>query len=433
MHCLETRHNPRIADLMEAVIAISRAERPEEVNVHLAYRFQRLFKYEAFLSLSRRSLPTGEYKITRRLDAQGLGDPDLFRADNPWRDWAKLPTHVGGFLGEVTAGRDPAVMHDLLLADDPVLGDEYRDMGSCMVVPLFDGGEPLNWAVFFRRDPHGFSIDDLEQSILTGNMVGKVTRNLVMAAEVRELNAKLKADLEEVAKLQLALLPEKLPRIPTLELGSSYLTADEAGGDYYDFFELDGGRWGLIVADVSGHGVAAGTVMALTHASLSAADQAVLAQPDLALTHLNRSLMHKQLGGHFVTAFYGVYDPADGLLRFTSAGHPPPRRKLPSGTVEPLNSRHTFPLGIEESLPVRVAETRLLPTETLVLYTDGIVEAFNPQHDMFSVARLDQAISGCSGMPDCVIDSVHQALYQHTGEMTRADDQTIVALRREEG
>jgi sigma-B regulation protein RsbU (phosphoserine phosphatase) len=417
---------------MDAVVAISKTERPEDVNRHLAERFQRLFMYDAFLSLSCRGLAPGQYKITRKLGPENMNDPEAARRANPWRDWDKLPTHTGGFLGEVIATGYPEVIHNLSLTGDPVLGDEYRDMGSCMVVPLFDEGEALNWAVFFRRGPQALTVNDLEQSILTGNLVGKATRNLVMSEEVRKLNAKLKADLEEVAKLQLALLPERLPQIPTLDLGSSYLTADEAGGDYYDFFRLEGGKWGVIVADVSGHGVGAGTIMAMTHASLYATDRSLLLEPNLALEHLNANLVHKQLEGQFVTAFYGVYDPATSTFRYSSAGHPAPRRKLPGGNVEPLNATHTFPLGIDDDFHVGVGETQVQPGETLVLYTDGIVEAFNVRRDMFSVERLDAAITDCSGMPDCVIDSVHQALFRHTGSMTRDDDQTIVALRRVE-
>jgi len=82
-----------------------------------------------------------------------------------------------------------------------------------------------------------------------------------------------------------------------------------------------------------------------------------------------------------------------------------------------------------EPLGATSASIRLEPGDTVVMYTDGITEAFNPSREMFGVAGLDASLEGCSGAPDCVVDSVHGALYEHTNSRTRDDDQTIVALR----
>jgi len=421
--------NPRIAATLNAVLAISKSGTAKDVNRHISKSFRLLFQYEGFISLSRRDLPPGCYKITRCI----LNEEDELQAESadPWRDWQDLPTYCGGFLGEVTSGEYPEIIHSLYLKDDPVLKDDLSKMGSCMAIPLFDNGKPLNWGLFFRRDPRGFDVSDLERQILTANLIGGTTRNLVMAEQVRTLNQKLRHQLESVARIQTSLLPDHLPEIPRLTLGSSYLTADDAGGDYYDFFSLPDERWGILVADVSGHGVVAGTIMAMMSAAMRTSDPDILQDPAATFRYLNRHLVARRFEGQFITAFYAVFDPADCSLMFASAGHPSPRRRLPEGRVEELEVEHSIPLGILKSIDVHSATSIIKPEETIVIYTDGIVEAFDDNHEMFSVSRLDKAVRDCSGKPECVIDSVHNALFKHTGKMTRADDQTIVVLHRD--
>jgi sigma-B regulation protein RsbU (phosphoserine phosphatase) len=422
-------NNNRIALAIDTVRAISRTRTPQDVNHHISDRFRRLANYDGFITLSCRNLPSGAYKITRfTIDPQA--DAQRIEASNPWRDWDKLPMYRGGFLGDLIATGYPEVIHRLDIIEDPVLGGQLREFGSCLAVPLYDEGEPLNWAIFLRRDPEGMSIEMLEQSIMTSNLVGRATRNLVMAEEVRRLNEQLQMQLQRVAEIQQSLLPERLPKIKGAKVAASYLTADDAGGDYYDFLPLPNDRWGVSIADVSGHGVGAGTIMAMMHTLLHAAAPDLLAEPDALLGYLNNQLAAKRLEGQFVTAFYGVYDPATGDLRYARAGHPPPRRKLVDGGVVALNGDGTAPLGIVPDLAAPVSETHLDPGETLVLYTDGIIEAFNRQNVMFGLEGLDGAISSCSGAPQCLIDSAHEALHKHTGTMTRDDDQTIVAMQR---
>ena len=118
-------------------------------------------------------------------------------------------------------------------------------------------------------------------------------------------------ELKVVADIQRSLLPQVLPKIPTLELAAYYRTSRWAGGDYYDFFPLPDGRWGILIADVSGHGTPAAVMMAITH-SLAHSLPGPADPPAAMLGHVNRQLSNRYTTSNevFVTAFYGVYDPA---------------------------------------------------------------------------------------------------------------------------
>jgi sigma-B regulation protein RsbU (phosphoserine phosphatase) len=384
---------------------------------------------DLYVSLSVRGLEPGEYKITRVVEPARLIADDAPAVSNPWRDWDLLPVHRGGLLGSLIQTPVPKAVLGLDVRDDPALGDRLAGMGSCSAMPLFDRGEALNWAFFFRRDPRGFRPEELVDNIVTGNLVGAATRALVAMNRADALTARLRSQLDEVARVQQALLPRRIPDIPGLRIATSFLTSDQAGGDYYDFFRLPDGRWGILIADVSGHGAAAATVMAMLRAVLHAYERRDTS-PHAVLDYANEQLLRASLEGSFVTAFYAVYDPAAASLTYSRCGHTPPRLKSgATGEVRAIEDAAALPLGIFEDLRPACASIVLAPHDTIVLYTDGITEAFNAQREMFGTARLDEALTACSGDPECTVDSLHGALYRHTGSRTRADDQTIVALR----
>jgi sigma-B regulation protein RsbU (phosphoserine phosphatase) len=301
-------------------------------------------------------------------------------------------------------------------------------MRAVLATPIFDRGRPLNWAFQFVRDAAAFNEDALELFVMVANLSGTATRNLVAVREAEQATSRLRGQFEEVARVQQSLLPRTLPDIPGLSLATSYLTSDQAGGDYYDFFPFEDGRWGILIADVAGHGAAAATVMAMLHAILHAYQGSGM-HPHLVLEHANSRLVAAGLEGAFTTAFLAIYDPATGEFQFSRAGHNPPRWKRgASGEVLSIEEAGSLPLGVFEPLGATSASIKLEPGDTIVLYTDGITESFNAKREMFGVSGLDAALEGCSGQPACVVDSVHAALYDHTHSRTRDDDQTIVAL-----
>jgi len=412
--------------LTELLREVSRATRPHDVPAAFGRHFWKVRPYDYLLSVSVRGLAKGEYKITRRIVPASKQPPG---APDPWRDWETIPSHTGGFVGRVLGRPEPQLFQHLDLRGDEVLGDELGEMGSCIASPVFDHGEPLNWTFTFRRDPEGFTKAGLAEHVLITNMVGATTRTLLHASRVDELNAALTRQLEEVARVQQSLLPRRVPSVPGLLIATSYLTSDESGGDYYDFFRLADGRLGVLIADVAGHGAAAATVMAMLHAILHGYEGPDFS-PVAVMRYANRRLHAASLEGSFVTAFFATVDPATGEVRFSRAGHNPPRHKHgPNGHVTPLDGGGGLPLGLAPDFDGQEDSVRMEREDTLILYTDGITEAFGPNREMFGVERLDAALERCSGHPECVVESVHTALYEHTRARTRDDDQTLVALR----
>lgn len=436
---IDLLNDDRIKLVMEMITLMSKASRPTDVFEIFGPRTWRLRPIDYFASISVRNLPEGQYKITRRLDIDRLraGDISDTKEQNPWANWGQISAHTGGIIGRLIADGHPKLVTDLDVPDDPALGTAIREMRSAIAYPILEGGLPLNWSVQFRRDPEGFSAREFEDMLLQGNMVGAVTRSLVAINEAKEANRRLTQQFEEVARVQQSLLPARTPDIPGLKITTSYLTSEQAGGDYYDFIRLERGpheppgpdRWGILCADVSGHGAAAATVMAMLHGILHCYPGPDIS-PDAIIKYANTKLMAARLEGSFVTAFFGVFDPVDATLRFCNAGHPPPRlRKGKTGQVLSLEGGQGLPVGILDEYESGWSHTTLEPGDTVVMYTDGITEAFNDQRQMFGTDRFDAALSHCTGEPDCVIDSIHTALYEHTHARTRADDQTLVAIR----
>lgn len=420
----------RVLLLTDLVRRISGMNDPAQVQREFTKTMAEFSPWQGYVSLSRRGLKPGEYKITGSM----LSEEDFRRGRrNPWKHWDELPTHSGGWLGDLIARDVPRLENNLHLEADPVFGDRLAPYRSAMVIPLFDDGEALNWSVGLHREPDAFSPELVEEFILRGNLIGRVTRNLVIQKELDDLNAQFSEQLQEIAAIQRSLLPEVTPKISGLEIATSYLTSKHAGGDYFDFFEMDDHEFGVIIADVAGHGAGAATVVAIVQALLHSA-YAGDHDPAATLERVSRELVRKKIENNFVTAFFGVFDAERREFEYSNAGHNRPLVRRKDGTVEEVLGAASIPLGITTDIGYETDRLRLNSGDTLVLYTDGIVEAFGPrdahgEREMFGKQRLIQTLRDCTGEPDCVIGSIHQRLFEHTGERTRDDDQTVVVIR----
>ncbi|MFI4883438.1 MAG: PP2C family protein-serine/threonine phosphatase, partial [Phycisphaerales bacterium JB064] len=310
----------RLALVRELLEGVSRAREPGEIQ--LAFRrMWRLYPVDLYVSASVRGMAKGQYKITRVIDTQEVArseddGAEVYARFDPWKNWNALPVNTGGIIGELIESGEPQVLRLHGLRDDPVLGDSAADMKAVLATPIFDRGRPLNWAFQFVRDADAFGDEALELFVMVANLSGTATRNLVAVREAEQATRRLTAQFEEVARVQQSLLPRTLPDIPGLSVATSYLTSDQAGGDYYDFFPFEDGRWGILIADVAGHGAAAATVMAMLHAILHAYEGSGI-HPHLVLEHANSRLVAAGLEGAFTTAFLAVYDPATGEFQFS--------------------------------------------------------------------------------------------------------------------
>lgn len=436
---LDSARHQALSTLNRTLREASAVEDPAQLLAQFAAWFQRNRPADKFIAVSRRNLPPGQYKITRSRMNYNRPDGQRSVGDmNPWRDWDDLQTYVGGFIGEVLAADGPQILHNIDLSADPVLGHALGDMHSCCAFPNYDGGQSLNWGIFFKAEPDFYSLDYLAEAMMDGNLLGMATRNLINKKRVSDLNDRLTTRLREIADIQRSLLPRTLPDIPGLTIRASYETSEEAGGDYYDFFQLPAGHWGILIADVAGHGPGAATVMAMLRAILHCydhCDEHGVTLPARVLQFANDKLLSANLAGSFATAFFGVYDPRSAVLRYARAGHNPPRLRRASGQVLALDEAHALPLGVADQLNATEARVHIEPGDLLLLYTDGITEAFAPApvrhaREMFGTHRLDAALNASAGAPDKAIDLIRRRLFEFTGRRDIDDDQTILAIMR---
>jgi sigma-B regulation protein RsbU (phosphoserine phosphatase) len=218
-----------------------------------------------------------------------------------------------------------------------------------------------------------------------------------------------------------------------MELAVHYRTAHRAGGDYYDFFPLPGGKFGVLIADVSGHGTQAAVLLAITH-SLAHAYPEPPTGPGKLLAHLNAHLSRRytRSTGSFVTAFYAVFDPAENTFTYATAGHLPPRMCLAGEpTWKAVPSPNRLPLGVnprDAAYPEQVV--RFAPGDRVALYTDGILDAVDPANEPFGYDRLDAALSWAPQEADAVVREVIACLDRFAAGAPLADDRTLLVVRR---
>jgi sigma-B regulation protein RsbU (phosphoserine phosphatase) len=222
-----------------------------------------------------------------------------------------------------------------------------------------------------------------------------------------------------------------LPTIPTLDLATHYQSSQRAGGDYYDFFPLPTGKWGIFIADVSGHGIPAAVLMAVTHC-IAHTHPGPPQPPGKVLDYLNHHLASKYThqNENFITAFYGVYDPADRTLTYACAGHNPPRlKRCQDGTLLALDRAGGYPLGITSEGAYDECVQQLQPGDQIIFYTDGITEASNPEGKLFGTDRLDQVLENCSLQASALLDSVLRSVEEFANGHQADDDRTLIVAR----
>ena len=241
---------------------------------------------------------------------------------------------------------------------------------------------------------------------------------------------KMQQSLEIARHIQLSLLPDEAPNVEGFDIAGWTHPCDQTGGDYYDFIPLPEGRVGVVIGDVSSHGIGPALLMTASRATLRAL---VTTTDDLAemLCRVNDRLADDMEEGRFITLFYSMLDPSDRVLRYTSAGHEPGLvYRAATGEFDELLSTG-FPLGIipESEFPEGPTIT-LQSGDVLVLTTDGIIEATNEAGEEFGRDRLRQVIRKHSERSsNDLIEAIHRAASEFCGQAEQRDDLTLVAVR----
>ena len=257
------------------------------------------------------------------------------------------------------------------------------------------------------------------------NSVGSFVEDLVQEMRQRE---HIERELQVARTIQQASLPREVPQLEGWRITPIYQPAREVGGDFYDFLELDDGRLGLVVGDATGHGVPAALVMASARSMLRAVAQ-VSNSPGDALRRVNDPLATEIPPNMFVTCFYCILDPKSGRLSYANAGHDLPY-VWHGGASEELMARG-MPLGLMPGMHYEQKEIVLQKGESALLYTDGLVEAHNPQREMFGFPRLQTLVSEHAEEERSLEATLLEELYSFVGEgWEQEDDITLLTLRR---
>ena len=326
-----------------------------------------------------------------------------------------------------------AVDIDALELDSPALR-ELKAAGVKLAVPLVSQGELIGVLNLGPRlSEQDYSSDDRR---LLDKLADQAAPALRVAQLVREQKAeaatrqRFEQELEVARLIQQNFLPRELPDLPGWQIAAYYRPAREVGGDFYDVIPLPDGRVGFVVGDVTDKGVPAALVMSATRSVLRASAQRLI-EPGVVLERVNEHLCPDMPEKMFVTCLYGVLDPGTGHLRFANAGHDLPYVKTADGVIE-LRARG-MPLGLMPGMDYEEKEATLEPGDSVLLHSDGVVEAHDPERDMFGFPRLKETMAHVAGGQE-LIDRVLGDLEAFTGpDAEQEDDITMVTLQRSGG
>jgi serine phosphatase RsbU (regulator of sigma subunit) len=310
-----------------------------------------------------------------------------------------------------------------------------RDAGAEWLVPLVCRNELVGWLGLGERlSGQAYSLDDraLLHDLATqaGPSIRVAQLVLERQEEARE-SARLAYELHFARLIQQTLLPKDMPELPGWQIAVHWQPARAVGGDFYDVLPLPDGRVALVIADVVDKGIPAALVMATTRSILRGTAKSLLS-PSEALEQANEILHPELPQSMFVTCLYALLDPATGRLQYANAGHNWPYRRH-NGKVGELQAKGMV-LGAMPGTSYEDCETTVAAGETILLYSDGLVEAHNPEGEMFGSERLQASMleQEKSGTP--LIEYLLGELADFTGSgWEQEDDITLLAVHRQSG
>jgi serine phosphatase RsbU (regulator of sigma subunit) len=349
--------------------------------------------------------------------------------------------HLIGQWG-VASGKDEWAYPEMLLGADRLEARAFRygqvmrgpEIGGKVMraIPLVIPGRPTVGVVTLweQRSSHRF-IEQRERDL---NLLGFLRQ----AARAMSSVALRRQELMLAGRLQASLLPESPPHLDGWQLAATWRPARETAGDFYDFIELPNGLLGLLVADVADKGMGAALYMALSRTLIRAFAGETPDRPDLVLQAVNQRMLADADTGHFVTVFYGVLDPKNGILSYSNAGHNPPF--LLNLAYSTRSRRAAHPQGLSKTGPVlgvigdadwRMEEIQFSPGDLLLIYTDGVLDALNRNRQSFGEGRMLDAVRqladpSAQDVQDALVSSVRA----FTGDEPQFDDITIMVVLR---
>ena len=335
-----------------------------------------------------------------------------------------------GIAGTVAQEGTPLLLEDayshpkFFRGNDEATGYRTRSM---ITVPLKVGNRVTGVAqVINRLDGKPFDQDDLELFLSLSSMAAIALENAKMHQSLME-KQRLVKDMEFARTVQESFLPQAAPDVQSYRFSAHYTPALEVGGDFYDFIHLDKKRTGIVIGDVSGKGVPAALYMAKL-----GSDMRTLAfterSPADALMKLNDLLAERSRRGMFATLLYLELDATTGKMVLCNAGHLPPVIKKVDGTLVKLAAAGGAPLGMMAGMRYGQETAALERGDTVVLYTDGIVEAMNAKEELYGYERFEALLKKAAAHPGALKDAIIGDVNRFTGLSPQHDDMTLVCF-----
>jgi serine phosphatase RsbU (regulator of sigma subunit)/anti-sigma regulatory factor (Ser/Thr protein kinase) len=356
---------------------------------------------------------------------------------------AAAPTEIRASIAVDIAESDPLLAYlqtapgpvelARLELDSPAVRD-LRAAGVALVVPLVSQGELIGTLNLGPRlSEQDYSTDDrrllttLAAQAAPAIRVAQLVREQAAEAAERE---RLEQEMRVATLIQQQFLPRQLPDLPEWQIAAYYGPARAVGGDFYDFIEMRDGRIGIAVGDVTDKGVPAALVMARTHSVLRA-EASRSDSPGEILARAIALLEPEMPARMFVTCLFAILDPSTGRIVLANAGHNLPYIRTDDGVTE---LRATgMPLGLLPGIKYEETEAVISPGSNVLLYSDGLVEAHDPDREMYGFPRLrDEMVVDDAGSE--LLDRLLDTLHRFTGpDWEQEDDITLVTLHRASG
>jgi predicted ester cyclase len=304
-----------------------------------------------------------------------------------------------------------------------ISGRATQDLGELMgVAPT---GRELTWmAIFIHRFSEGKIAEEWGGSL----GLSQILRMQRLEQEISE-RERIEQELKVARDIQQASLPKEVPTLEGWQISPYYKPAREVGGDFYDFFDLEGGRVGVVVGDATGKGMPAALVAQASSNMLRAVAQAFgSTSPGEVLARVNETLVARIPPNMFVTCFYAILDPKSGNLTYANAGHDLPYLHR-NGDADELRAIG-MPLGLMPGMGYEEKEITMQAGETSLFYSDGLVEAHDPTGEMFGFPRLRELVA-VYGEDQALEVTLLEELHTFVGAgWEQEDDITLLTLRR---
>jgi sigma-B regulation protein RsbU (phosphoserine phosphatase) len=330
-----------------------------------------------------------------------------------------------GFIGSVAVSGQPIISHDV--REDPVYINARDRTRSEMVAPIISNDEVIGVFDLESDELNAYSSDDLEVLMLLASQVAIIIEKVMLHEQLIE-KKRLQGQLEVARQVQLELLPAQDPDLPGYDISAYNFPTEEVSGDYYDWVRIYEDEIGIVIADVSGKGVPAAILMAFLRSSLRAATHIGYAT-NVSLAKVNYLLWESIERNQFVTAFHAILDASNRTLSYSNAGHNPPLLMNAKGEVSFIEHGEQ-PLGMFPETRYHQYHLLLEPGDIMLLYTDGVTEASNPEGVEFGRDRLVQAVKDNLERPAReLIASLELAVLEWTANRGATDDVTFFVIK----